>query len=1053
MSEAAAANGQLVIRGARTHNLKNIDLTLPAGRLIIVTGVSGSGKSSLAFDTIYAEGQRRYVESLSAYARQFLERMEKPDVDRIDGICPAIAIRQKNSVRNPRSTVGTTTEIHDYLRLFFARIGRTICRQCGREVERESAEAAARELAALPKGTRLLLGFDYAVEDADAAAPAAGADAVEDADAAVPGGGADALEDADAAAPAAGADAVEDADAAGPAASSGVEEPGPGDRSEPGGEPAAQAAPAADGAGVEAGRSASDGRASDTPAAGAGDPVAAAVAGLRKRGFARIMVPDEDDPDEPQGRVARLDEVDPARLAGRRSLRIVVDRVQVKPDVLGRMTDSIETAYLEGGGSAFALEVGRDGRPTEAPEHRFSERFECRACGIGYEPPQPRLFSFNNPFGACPTCHGFGNVIELDLNLVVPDRTKSIRRQAVEPWSKPEYRPQLTRLMRAAQGGAVRLDTPWCELTDAERDFVIEGDGAGYAGVRGFFASLERKKYKMHVRVFLSRYRGYVTCPGCDGTRLRPEARGVQVAGRTIDEVCALTVGEAAAFFEGLALADSERTVADRLVREIGRRLSFLRDVGLDYLTLDRLSSTLSGGEAQRINLATALGSALVGTLYVLDEPSIGLHPRDNERLIAILRKLRDQGNTVLVVEHDADTIRTADVVVDLGLGAGEQGGRVIHAGSFDALLDDPQSLTAKYMRGDLTIPLPASRRKHPQPLSIRVAGAREHNLRGIDVEIPLNTLTCVTGVSGSGKSTLVHDVVYAAIKRQKGVWDKRVGRHDRLEGAELVTDVTLVDQTPIGRTPRSNPVTYLKAFDPIRELFSHTRDARAAGLTPGHFSFNVPGGRCDGCEGEGVVRVEMQFLADVFVPCDECDGRRFKPQVLEVRYRGRNVDDVLDMTVREALAFFAGSAKICRRLRLLDEIGLGYLRLGQPATTLSGGEAQRIKIASHLAARRADRTLYILDEPTTGLHFDDVAKLLAAFGKLLQAGNSILVIEHNLDVVKSADWVIDLGPEGGEGGGQVVAAGTPEQIAMDEGSHTGRHLRPVLCAEQASGA
>ena len=972
---AAAANGHLVIRGARTHNLKNIDLTLPAGRLIIITGVSGSGKSSLAFDTIYAEGQRRYVESLSAYARQFLERMEKPDVDRIDGICPAIAIRQKNSVRNPRSTVGTTTEIHDYLRLFFARVGRTFCRQCGREVERESAEAAARALAALPAGTRLLLGFDYAVDGADAAVPSAGADA---------------------------------------------EEP------------------------------AEEERSGDAPVEVPDDPVSAAVASLRKRGFARLIVDDGDGADAVGGRVARLDEVDPASLAGRRSLRIVLDRVRVGPDLLGRMTDSIETAYLEGGGSAFALEVDRDGRPSA--EHRFSERFECRACGIGYEPPQPRLFSFNNPFGACPTCHGFGNVIELDLNLVVPDRTKSIRRQAIEPWSKPEYRPQLTRLMRAAQGGAVRLDTPWSGLTDAERDFVVEGDGAGYAGVRGFFASLERKKYKMHVRVFLSRYRGYVTCPGCDGTRLRPEARGVQVAGRTIDEVCALTVGEAAAFFDDLVLSDGERVVADRLVREIGRRLSFLRDVGLDYLTLDRLSSTLSGGEAQRINLATALGSALVGTLYVLDEPSIGLHPRDNERLIAILRQLRDQGNTVLVVEHDADTIRTADVVVDLGLGAGEQGGRVIHAGSFDALLEEPQSLTAKYMRGDLAIPLPSSRRKHPQPLAIRVAGAREHNLRGIDVEIPLNTLTCVTGVSGSGKSTLVHDVVYAAIKRQKGAWDRRVGRHDRLEGAELVTDVTLVDQTPIGRTPRSNPVTYLKAFDPIRELFSHTRDARAAGLTPGHFSFNVPGGRCDACEGEGVVRVEMQFLADVFVPCDECDGRRFKPQVLDVRYRGRNVDDVLDMTVREALAFFAGSAKICRRLRLLDEIGLGYLRLGQPATTLSGGEAQRIKIASHLAARKADRALYILDEPTTGLHFDDVAKLLAAFGKLLQAGNSILVIEHNLDVVKSADWVIDLGPEGGEDGGRIVAAGTPEQIAMSGESHTGRHLRPVLCREQAEG-
>ncbi len=1038
MSEAAAANGHLVIRGARTHNLKNIDLTLPAGRLIIVTGVSGSGKSSLAFDTIYAEGQRRYVESLSAYARQFLERMEKPDVDRIDGICPAIAIRQKNSVRNPRSTVGTTTEIHDYLRLFFARIGRTICRRCGREVERESAEAAARELAALPVGTRLLLGFDYAVDGADGAVPDGGAGA----DGAEAGFGGSPDSSDSTAHGGAGSDAAEAGERSGSEERSTSEEPAT--RQE---RPAARKRSATEEA------AGSEDRPSEAPPGPAGDPVAAAIAGLRKRGFARIIVEDGEgggDPDAGGGEVVRLDEVDPARLAGRRSLRVVLDRVRVAPDLAGRMTDSIETAYLEGGGSAFAIEVGRDGRP--AAKHRFSERFECRDCGIGYEPPEPRLFSFNNPFGACPTCHGFGNVIELDLNLVVPDPAKSLRRQAIEPWSKPEYRSQLTKLARAARGGEVRLDTPWRDLTDAERDFVLEGDGAGYMGVRGFFASLERKKYKMHVRVFLSRYRGYVTCPGCDGTRLRAEARGVQVAGRTIDGVCALTVGEAAGFFEDLALSESEGAVADRLVREIRRRLSFLRDVGLDYLTLDRLSSTLSGGEAQRINLATALGSALVGTLYVLDEPSIGLHPRDNERLIAILRQLRDQGNTVLVVEHDADTIRTADVVVDLGLGAGEQGGRVIHAGSFDALLAEPQSLTAKYMRGDLTIPLPAARRKHPQPLAIRVAGAREHNLRGIDVEIPLNTLTCVTGVSGSGKSTLVHDVVYAAIKRRKGAWDKRVGHHDRLDGAELVTDVTLVDQTPIGRTPRSNPVTYLKAFDPIRELFSHTRDARAAGLTPGHFSFNVPGGRCDACEGEGVVRVEMQFLADVFVPCDECGGRRFKPQVLEVRYRGRGVDDVLDMTVREALAFFAGSAKICRRLRLLDEIGLGYLRLGQPATTLSGGEAQRIKIASHLAARRADRTLYILDEPTTGLHFDDVAKLLAAFGKLLQAGNSILVIEHNLDVIKSADWVIDLGPEGGEAGGRIVVAGTPEQVAMDEGSHTGRHLRPVLADGRASG-
>ena len=950
----------IVILGARTHNLKNVDLTLPAGKLVIVTGVSGSGKSSLAFDTLYAEGQRRYVESLSAYARQFLERMEKPEVDEISGICPAIAIRQKSGVRNPRSTVGTTTEIHDYLRLLFARVGRTVCHQCGNAVIRESAEVAAQQLLALSAGTRLLLGFEYPVvapvemETGEAEAEA-GAPSADDASPTV----------------------VED---------------------------------------------------------GGHTPVEAAIGSLRKKGFGRLII---------DGRAVGFDDIDPAALADRTSLDVVVDRLQVGPDLQGRVTDSIETAYMEGGGSAFAMEVGgaSHGPPVV---HRFSERFECRPCGIAYEVPQPRLFSFNSPFGACRTCHGFGNVIELDLNLAVPDQSKSIQQNAIEPFAKPHYRTQLVDLKRAARAGGVRLTTPWRDLTDEERQFVVEGDDDGYAGIKGFFRRLERKKYKVHVRVFLSRYRGYMTCPECDGTRLRREARDVYVEGQTIDTVCGLTVGAAVAFFDDLTLTPAQADVADRVVEEITRRLSFLRDVGLDYLTLDRLSSTLSGGEGQRINLASALGSALVGTLYVLDEPSIGLHPRDNARLIAILRRLRDQGNTVLVVEHDAETIGVGDMVVDLGLGAGEQGGRIIHAGSFESLLENPQSLTAKYLRGDLQIPLPAGRRKHA-PLSIAVTGARHNNLKEIDVEIPLNTLTCVTGVSGSGKSTLVHDVIYAAIKRAKGAWDKPVGAHDGLEGSELVTDVTLVDQAPIGRTPRSNPVTYLKAFDPIRELFSKTKGARANGLKTGHFSFNVPGGRCDECEGEGVVRVEMQFLADVFVPCDQCDGRRYKPQVLEVLYRGRSVYDVLNMTVRQALSFFSASPKVVRRLHVLDEIGLGYLRLGQPATTLSGGEAQRIKIASHLSSRKSDRTLYILDEPTTGLHFDDIAKLLAAFRKLLQAGNSLLVIEHNLDVIKTADWIIDLGPEGGEDGGHIVAEGTPEQIAMNEGSLTGRYLRPVL--------
>jgi excinuclease ABC subunit A len=969
MSTPTGARGQIVVRGARTHNLKNVDLTLASRSLVVMTGVSGSGKSSLAFDTIYAEGQRRYVESLSAYARQFLERMEKPDVDSIEGICPAIAIRQKNSIRNPRSTVGTTTEIHDYLRLLFARIGRTLCRSCGVEVIRETPDVVAARLAALPSETRLLIGFDMPVVTA---APMASKEP----------------------------EPEEDESAGDP-----VEEE------------TAQPQP-------------------DLP--DLVDPVAETLAVLRRKGFGRLYV---------DGRAVSLEDVDTAALQDRPTLQVIVDRVKVDDEIRARLTDSIETAYTEGGGAAFAIELGSEG--TEARVHRFSERFECRTCNISYEVPQPRLFSFNNPFGACPVCHGFGNIIELDMDLVVPDASKSIQQNAIEPWSKPHYRAQLAELKRAAKR-RVRLDVPWIDLTEEEKRFVIEGDGASWEGVKGFFRWLERKKYKVHVRVFLSRYRGYLTCPECGGARLRREARDVHVGGRTIDQVCGLTVHEAETFFSSLQLSEKDAAIAEKVLREIQKRLGFLRDVGLDYLTLDRLSSTLSGGESQRINLATSLGSALVDTLYVLDEPSIGLHSRDNERLIAILRQLRDQGNTVLVVEHDADMIRVADTVVDLGLGAGEQGGRIVFSGPLRDLLQEPRSLTAKYMRDELAIPVPPVRRR-PSNQRLRVLGASEHNLKDIDVEVPLGMLTCVTGVSGSGKSTFVHDVLYAALKRAKGDWDRRVGAHRKLEGAEFVTDVVLVDQAPIGRTPRSNPVTYLKAFDPIRELFAATKDARSRGLSASHFSFNVPGGRCEACEGEGEVKVEMQFLADVFVPCEVCEGKRFKPQVLEVKYRGRSVDQVLDMTVREALTFFSSSPKVLRRLQVLDEIGLGYLRLGQPATTLSGGEAQRIKIAAHLSTQTGDRVLYILDEPTTGLHFDDIAKLLAAFKKLLQAGHSLLVIEHNLDVIKTADWIIDLGPEGGEEGGHIVAVGPPEQIVRVPESHTGRYLRDVLAAGRSN--
>jgi excinuclease ABC subunit A len=952
--------GPLIVRGARTHNLRSVDVTLPARRLVVITGVSGSGKSSLAFDTIYAEGQRRYVESLSAYARQFLERMEKPDVDRIEGICPAIAIRQKNTVRNPRSTVGTTTEIHDYMRLLYARAGRTICRQCGRGVTRETAEIVAGRLGDLPAGTRLLIGFAMPIV-------------------AIPGGL--------------------------PPETDTGEELDLKDEGE---------------------------------LRAAADPIAETLRTLRRRGYGRLLVDD---------RAIGFDEVDPARLRGAASLDVVVDRLRIEGDLRARLTDSVETAYREGGGAAFAMVLDEPDAPGAPAAGRleFSERFECRPCGLAYETPQPRLFSFNNPFGACPTCHGFGNVVELDIGRVVPDPMRTIAQGAIDPWTRPQHRAPLGDLKRRAKRAGLRLDVPWSDLTEAERRFVIEGDGS-YEGVRGFFRGLERQKYKVHVRVFLSRYRGYHVCPDCEGTRLRRDARDVQIGGRTIDAVSALTVREAQRFFEDLPLSSRERAVADKVLREIRRRLGFLGDVGLDYLTLDRLSSTLSGGEAQRINLATSLGSALVGTLYVLDEPSIGLHTRDNQRLIDILQQLRDQGNTVLVVEHDEDMIRVADHVVDMGLGAGEQGGRVVYSGDLAGLLEEPRSLTAKYLRQELAIPIPSPRRRGSGQ-KLRLEGAREHNLKDIDVEIPLQTLTCVTGVSGSGKSTLVHDVLYAAIKRAKGDWDRRVGVHEALAGLEYIGDVVLVDQAPIGRTPRSNPVTYLKAFDPIRELFALTKDARTRGLTASHFSFNVAGGRCEACQGEGEVRVEMQFLADVFVPCDECGGMRFKPQVLEVRYRGRSIHQVLELTVREALGFFSTSPKVLRRLQVLDEIGLGYLRLGQPATTLSGGEAQRIKIAAHLASYGGERILYVLDEPTTGLHFDDIAKLLAAFRKLVEAGHTLIVIEHNLDVVKTADWIIDLGPDGGEDGGCVVATGTPEQVAQVEASHTGRALRQVLAS------
>jgi excinuclease ABC subunit A len=689
---------------------------------------------------------------------------------------------------------------------------------------------------------------------------------------------------------------------------------------------------------------------------------------------------------------------------------------------------------------------------------RFSQRFECKHCHLRYEEPEPRLFSFNNPYGACPRCQGFGNTIDFDLDLVIPDKTKTLNDGVIDPWTKPKYRTLATEMKRFARQQDIPLDVPWAELEPEQRRLIIDGDGK-FFGVRGFFRHLERKKYKLHVRVFLSRYRGYSLCSACNGARLRAEARQVKINGRNICDVCSMTVEEASAFFSGVQLSEQEAGIADKILQEIRERLQFLNEVGLEYLTLDRLSSTLSGGEAQRIQLATSLGSRLVGTLYVLDEPSIGLHSRDTHRLIKILHDLRDLGNTILVVEHDPDVMRASDTVLDLGPGAGEHGGKLIAAGNYEQIKRAPGSLTGRYLSDDLRIQIPSARRK-PGSQEIKIYGAQAHNLKNLDLTVPLRMLVAITGVSGSGKSTLLHDVLYRALsaaKTQPSGEPSAARTWKRLEGAEFIDEVVLVDQSPIGRTPRSNPVTYIKAFDGIRELFASLPEAQKRGFTSGHFSFNVPGGRCETCQGDGTVTVEMQFLADVELICEECKGKRYKPQVLEVRYHGKNIHGVLNLTVQEALQFFSGQPKITDKLRVLDEVGLGYLRLGQSATTLSGGEAQRIKLAAHLqpavkessrrgeGAARRRHVLYIFDEPTTGLHFDDISKLLSAFRRLIEAGGSILVIEHNLEVIKTADWVIDLGPEGGARGGYVVGSGPPEEIVKLPQSYTGKFLAQVL--------
>lgn len=981
------------VRGARQHNLRGIDCDIPLNQLTVVTGVSGSGKSSLAFDTLYAEGQRRYVESLSAYARQFLERMEKPAVDAIEGITPAVAIRQKNATRNPRSTVATATEIYDYLRLLFARAGAAICPDCGIPAKPDTVDEVAEAVLQEAAGRRAYVLFPLPRTEA-AAAPGEG----------------------------------------------GTGRP----RKTKKGGAAARAAMAP----------------IIAPAIAPVLAPVAALADLRRRGFPRLYQPPGAGGGQGEGVMVEFAAPESLlELDFSRPVFAVADRLVIATGERGRLVEAIETAYQESGEVRFEFPA-EDGQ--RGGERRFTGGFECRNCGRRFAEPEPRLFSFNNPFGACPRCQGFGNILDLDWQRIVPNPGRTLAQGAIEPWTKPRYRAWAQDLRRHGVAAGIPLDVPWRALTAEQKRWVEEGEG-DFAGVRGFFNYLERKKYKLHVRVFLSRYRTAAICPACQGARLRPEALQVQLrapaagagGGRTasrwwrIDQVCALTAAQAQDWIAGLELGAEAAAIAGPVRGEITRRLGYLLKVGLDYLTLDRLAATLSGGESQRIQLASCLGSGLVGSLYVLDEPSIGLHSRDTQRLIGILTELRDLGNTVLVVEHDAQVMRAADYILDLGPAAGEGGGRLVAAGNPFQIAAQAESSTGRYLSGADKIAAPP-RRRPPGKRRITIRGAHARNLKGFDVEIPLGLLVAVTGVSGSGKSTLVHEVLYRgweAARRESGL-----AGADALEGADRVREMVLVDQSPIGRTPRSNPVTYLKAFDGIRALLADTALARRYGLSPGAFSFNVPGGRCDACEGQGTVAVEMQFLADVELPCEECDGQRFKPEVLEVTWRGKNVDQILQLTVREAEKFFAGHGKITRPLALLSRVGLGYLRLGQSATTLSGGEAQRVKLAAHLARpESADGVVFLLDEPTTGLHFADIAVLLDTLRELIAAGGSVIVIEHNLDVIQAADWVIDLGPEGGAGGGRLLAAGTPEAIAADPESLTGRYLRPLLAGERTA--
>lgn len=923
---------EISIRGARVNNLKNVDVDIPRNRLVVITGLSGSGKSSLAFDTLYAEGQRRYVESLSAYARQFMGKMAKPECDFIRGLPPAIAIEQKVNTRNPRSTVGTSTEIYDYLRLLFSRIGHTYSPVSGQEVKKQSAQDLVDAAAALPSGTRIALGAPIWLPE--------------------------------------------------------------------------------------------------------GRSMAQHLDVLLKGGYSRLIAPDNSFVDI-ASMLDRPDDVTAGYL-------LLIDRMAApeQPDEISRLSDSAETAFFEGRNKAWLI-AWTDGGVTR---REFSTAFE--ADGITFTEPTEQMFNFNNPFGACPRCEGFGRTIGIDERLVVPDPSLSVYEDAVVCWRGEKMSEWKRELIAAAPRVNFPIHRAYNDLTQGQKDLLWHGF-PGFSGIDGFFKMVEENQYKIQYRVMMARFRGRTLCPVCHGTRLRPDASYVKIDGMTITDMVKLPVSRLLDVFNNLKLSEADALIARRLLVEIRNRLTFLSDVGLGYLTLDRLSSTLSGGESQRINLATSLGSSLMGSLYILDEPSIGLHSRDTERLIGVLRKLQHAGNTVVVVEHDEEIMRASDYLIDVGPKAGSLGGKIIYQGPSALLGNAPDSLTLKYLTGEMSIPVPKRRRRWRD--YIDVIGAREHNLKNIDVRFPLEAMTVVTGVSGSGKSTLVRDILYRAMVRQLGDGGDAPGTFTRLDGClNRIKAVEFVDQNPIGRSSRSNPATYLKAYDEIRRLFADQQGAKQMGFGPGYFSFNTEGGRCEACKGEGTLTIEMQFMADIVIPCDECGGKRFKRDVLDIRYRGKNISDVLDMTIDEAISFFKESdgsteKKIVRRLLPLQQVGLGYIKLGQSSSTLSGGENQRVKLAYFLALESQQPTMFIFDEPSTGLHFHDISLLLDSFNRLISLGHTVVIIEHNIDIIKCADHVIDIGPEGGDAGGQLVAAGTPEQIAACPESYTGRYLASKL--------